>query len=402
MLFWTILRLSFKSLLANRMRTVLAMLGIVIGVASVIAMLAVGTGAQKNIMGRLSAMGTNVLILRSGSTGQRGVNTGTNENLKIQDAMAILEKGTGIASVSPVVQGSVQAKYLNKNSRLTVTGCAITYFKIRNFEIEKGRGFTDQETDAVSRVTVLGPTAAENLFGKEDAIGQQVKLNGINFRVIGITKAKGDQGWFSPDEVAFVPFTTAMKQIMGVTYLREINIEVSDEKQSAKVVEDVTKLMRQRHRLQAAQPDDFNIRNQSEIVETASQFATAIKFLLGSIASISLLVGGIGIMNIMLVTVTERTREIGIRKAIGAKNRDILLQFLIESIALSGLGGLVGILFGVAIVMLLSQIGTFPAILEPNAIIIAVTFSIATGIFFGFYPARRAAALNPIECLRYE
>ena len=371
------------------------MLGIIIGVASVIAMLAVGTGAQNSIMSRMSAMGTNVLIVRSGQANQRGVATGaTQQTLTLANAEAIRENVSGISSVSPVVQDMAQLKRLNKNSRTTVTGCAITYFKIRNFEIEKGRGFTDSECQANSRVAVLGPTTVENLFGTANPIGSLIKVKGLNFRVIGVTKSKGDQGWFSPDDVAFIPYTTAMKQVMGVDYLREIDIEVAEvkgetgngTKSAQKIVDAATSLLRKRHRLMPTEENDFNIRNQAEVIETASQFSSIIKLMLGAIASISLLVGGIGIMNIMLVTVTERTREIGIRKAIGARRRDIMMQFLNESMVLGGIGGAGGILFGVAIVYALRIFGGFSAVVDLQSVLLSSGFSIGIGVFSGFIP----------------
>ncbi|MCX6999118.1 MAG: ABC transporter permease, partial [Candidatus Sumerlaeota bacterium] len=346
MLFWTIIKVALKSLLANKLRTILAMLGIIIGVGAVISMLAMGAGAQKQVMERISAMGTNLLMIRPGQHGSHGVTSGSRQNLTVDDATAIL-KVKGVFQIAPVVQGSAQIKYYNLNSRVAVVGSSPTYFTARNFDIGRGRSFTEGEVDSMMRVAVLGPTTVENLFQDEDPLGQTIKVNGINFNVVGVTKSKGDQGWFNPDDQAIVPYTTAMKQLFGLNYLREIDVQAADGTDLIKLQEDITSLLRQRHRLQPEAQDDFNIRNQAEIIATATNVTQTFTFLLGGIASISLLVGGIGIMNIMLVTVTERTREIGIRKAIGAKNRDIMLQFLIEAIVLSGLGGVIGIALGV-------------------------------------------------------
>ncbi|MBI1289709.1 FtsX-like permease family protein [bacterium] len=403
MLLVTILKVALKSLMANRLRTVLAMLGIVIGVSSVIAMLAIGAGAQTSIMGRINSMGSNLLIVRSGQANQRGVATGINQQtLKVADAEAILASVGGVSAVTPVVQGSVQAKYLNRNSRITMTGGSPTYFKIRNFEIGQGRSFTDREVDSLARVTVIGPTTANDLFGKANPIGQVIKLDGRSFRIIGVTKSKGDQGWFSPDDAAYIPYSTAMALMLGVDYLREIDVELIDGADSATAVTGITQMLRRRHHLSADAENDFNISDQADILKTASTVSSSIKLLLGAIAAISLVVGGIGIMNIMLVTVTERTREIGIRKAIGARRRDIMVQFLVESMALSGIGGVIGILIGASLVLFVNHFFGTTGVIETSAVLLSTGFSFATGIFFGIYPARRAAALDPIECLRYE
>ena len=263
-------------------------------------------------------------------------------------AQAIANEVPDVTMVAPVVQGGVQVKYLNKNTRTTVYGTAITYFAIRNMEIERGRAFTEGEVDRTARVAVIGPTAAKNLFGENDPLDEIVKVNGINFKVIGVTKAKGD-GWLNPDDQIIMPYTTAMKQIFGMDYLREIDVQADAEAALDKVQADVTALLRKRHRLQPDADDDFEIRNMAEIRDSANQVTSTFTYLLGGIAAISLLVGGIGIMNIMLVTVTERTREIGIRKAIGATEGNILAQFLIESVIISGLGGLIGLGLGVGI-----------------------------------------------------
>jgi len=402
MLFWTIIKVALKSLSANKLRTFLAMLGIIIGVGAVISMLAVGAGAQKRVMERIASMGTNLLVVRPGQRGFRGVVSDTSQRLKLADAKAILDQVPNIYQVAPVVRGSSQLKYFDKNTRSNVIGSSITYFPVRNFEIEKGRSFTEGEVKRMARVAVLGPITSENLFEEASPVGETIKIKGINFRIVGITKAKGSRGRHSPDDQVIIPYTTAMKQLFGLDYLHEIDIQATDNAALEKLQEATTALLRRRHRLVEGVPDDFRIRNQAEIVETASEVSRTFTILLGSIAGISLLVGGIGIMNIMLVTVTERTREIGVRKAIGAKNRDILLQFLIEAIVLSGFGGIIGVALGIGAAQMIAKWTEFVTVATPSSILLALSFSAAVGIFFGYYPARRAALLDPIEALRYE
>lgn len=402
MLFWTILRVALRSLAANKLRTLLSMLGIIIGVGAVISMLALGTGAQKQVLEGIQSMGTNLLIVRSGQAGMRGVSMGTQDSLTLDDAEVLLRKLSAVQAVSPVVGGSVQMKFLNHNVRTNITGAALTYFDIRNFPIEKGRIFQESEVNQHARVAVIGPVTAENLFGIQDPIGKTMKLKGINFQIVGVLKSKGDQGYFNPDDQAIIPYTTAMKQVLGLEYVREIDLQIDPKADINLAQEEATALLRKSHRLQPDTPDDFNIRNQAEFIETASSFSRVFTILLGGIASISLLVGGIGIMNIMLVTVTERTREIGVRKAIGARNRDILLQFLLESMLLSCTGGLIGVLLGLGLALLISRFSQFATVVEPTSVLLAFAFAAGVGVFFGFYPARRAASLDPIEALRYE
>jgi len=401
MLFWTILKVGIKSLLANKLRSILAMLGIIIGVSAVIAMLAMGSGAQKQIMDRFTAMGTNLLTISPGQRGSHGVVSGTQQNLTLEDALAIVNEVKDVTMVAPGVQGSVQLKYLNKNTRTTVYGTAITYFAIRNMEIERGRSFSEGEVERTGRVAVIGPTAAKNVFGENDPLSETVKVNGINFKIIGITKAKGD-GWGSPDDRLIIPYTTAMQQIFGIDYLRGIDVQADAEAALDKVQADVTALLRKMHRLQPGIEDDFEIRNMAEIRDSANQVTSTFKYLLGGIAAISLLVGGIGIMNIMLVTVTERTREIGIRKAIGATEGNILAQFLAESVIISGLGGMIGLALGVGISKMIPRFSPMSTVVDWSSAILAIAVAGSIGIFFGFYPAWRAARLDPIEALRHE
>ncbi|MHC4913864.1 MAG: ABC transporter permease [Planctomycetota bacterium] len=403
MLFWTIVKVALKTLLANKLRSFLAMLGIIIGVGAVISMLALAAGARSQVMSRITSMGTNLLVIRPGQRRRRGVRSGSYQNLKLEDAEAIVREVPGVAEVAPVVMGGAQLKYYGRNTSCSVVGTSITYFPIRSFEVEKGRCFTEVESERLARVAVLGPATADALFGESDPLGEIFKLKGINFRVIGVLKSKGDQGWFNPDDQALVPYSTAMKQLFGTDHLREIDIRAEDGADLDAVVAGTTALLRRRHRLAPEEDDDFHIRNQAELLEMASTVLRTFTILLGSIAGISLLVGGIGIMNIMLVTVAERTREIGVRKAIGARDRDILGQFLFESILLSGLGGVLGIGFGVGIARLISWASKdFITVVEPLSVILALSVSAAVGIFFGFYPALRASWLDPIEALRYE
>jgi len=330
------------------------------------------------------------------------VRTGTEQNLTVEDAKAILNEVPGVEQVAPVVSGRSQMKYFENNTNTSVMGVAVTYLPLRNFEIEKGRLFTNGEEERMARVIILGPQTATDLMGTEDPIGATIKVNGVNFEVIGVTKAKGDQGWFNPDDNAFVPYTTAMKQMFGQDYLREICVKCENQEDLNTVNDAIIELIRKRHRTEPGMPSDIEIRNQADMINTANEVTGTFTILLGAVASISLLVGGIGIMNIMLVTVTERTREIGIRKAIGAKDRDILRQFLFEAILMSAIGGVIGVGAGVGTAKALSAMTNFITVVEAENVIMAMLFSAAVGIFFGYYPARRAAKLNPIDALRYE
>ena len=402
MLFWMIVKVAFKSLLANKLRSILAMLGIIIGVAAVIAMLAIGTGAKQQILDRISAMGTNLLIVRPSQRGTAGVMSGTQLNLTEEDAKQILEKIDHIHALTPVVGRNQQVKYMHENTNTQILGCTPTYLPIRDFEIDRGKCFTDFDVDHWSRVCLLGPVTATNLFGFSDPLGQTVKINGINFKVLGVLKPKGDQGWFNPDDQVLVPYTVDMHILMGVDYLREVDIQCEVGTDLDAVQTDLYELMRHRHKIQPGAPDDVMIQNQAQFVDAFSATATTFTILLGTVGGIALFVGGIGIMNIMLVTVTERTREIGIRKAIGAREFDILSQFLIEAILISGLGGLTGMGLGIGAAWIVGKFSPFPTIVRFYSIVLALFFSAAVGIFFGFYPATRAAKLDPIEALRYE
>lgn len=402
MLTWTLIKIACKSLLANSLRTFLAMLGIIIGVGAVISMLALGSGAKAQVMGRVTAMGTNLLVVRPGGDYRGGVRSESNKSLKLADAEAILRELPQVEAVAPLVMGRAQVKYFNHNMNTTITGAPMTYLSIRAFEVDQGQGFSALEDEHVARVALLGANAAELLFADQNPVGEIVRIKNVNFRVIGVLKAKGDQGWFNPDDMVVIPFATAMKQILGQDHLSEIDIKLAPDADAGFVEERIAAILRANHRLLPEVEDDFHVRNQTELVEMASSFTRTFSLLLGGIASISLIVGGIGIMNIMLVTVTERTREIGVRKAIGAREWDILRQFLLESILISGVGGILGIGLGFGVSWVFSQFTDFTMLIEGRSIVLALAVSASVGIFFGYYPARRAAQLNPIEALRYE
>ncbi len=408
MMMWMLAKVGIKSLLANKLRSFLAVLGIIIGVGAVISMLALGAGTRDAIMSRVSSMGTNLLIVRPGQAGRRGIMSGMVQTMTLDDALAVAREVPGVRLVSPVVSGSLQLKYFNKNTQTSTFGVGPAYLTVRNFEMDHGRFFTDIEVERMARVAVLGSTTAEKLFGKDEPVGETIKVKGVNYQVVGILKAKGDQGWSNPDDQALIPVTTAMKQVLGVEKLREIDVLTEElEGGNAAVVEGITQLLRRRHRLAADAENDFNIADQAEMISMATSFGTTMSVLLGSLGGISLLVGGIGIMNIMLVTVAERTREIGLRKAIGARERDILNQFLFESVLVSGCGGVIGVVMGVGVALLIPLLAQmsgveFKTLIELNSILIALGVSVAVGVFFGYYPAMRAARLDPVEALRYE
>ncbi|HPO12155.1 MAG TPA: ABC transporter permease [Candidatus Hydrogenedentes bacterium] len=402
MYFLIVLKVALKSLWANKLRSFLAVLGVIIGVGAVIAMLAIGAGTKNEVVGRLKSMGTDLLMIRPGQRGMGGVRSEARRNLKKEDAEAILAEIPNVLAVAPVVQGRCQVKYYENNSAINVLGTVSTYFRARNYELDRGRLFTDNEAEGMARVAIIGPTTVKNLMVQDEPLGATIKVKGLNFKVIGITKPKGDQGWFDPDDQVIIPYTTAMQQVLGTDHFNEVDVQGVSGADLTKIQDDITELLRRRHRLQPEDDNDFNIGNQAEILETLSTVTRALTILLGSVGAISLIVGGIGIMNIMLVTVTERTREIGVRKAIGAKDRDILRQFLFEAMFMSCLGGLIGVFSGIGVAKTIGAFTQFSTFIQPQSVIIAMTFAAAVGIFFGYYPAYRAARLNPIDALRYE
>jgi putative ABC transport system permease protein len=390
------------------MRTFLTALGIIIGVGAVISMVSIGEGAKRGVEERFSAMGTNLLFVSPGSRSRGGVHTGSGGfiTLKPEDAEVIERQCSAVKYTSPSVSTRAQVVYSNKNWNTSIQGTGARYPEIRNWEIEVGTYFDESQVKAGAKVCVLGSEVKKNLFEDEDAVGKVIRIKKIPFRVLGVLKSKGESGgWFNRDDMITIPYTSAMKRLMGVDYISSIDIQAVSMARTKEAQGQIEELLRIRHKIAPGAEDDFQVRNMSEIAEGAAQATGIMTILLGSIASISLLVGGIGIMNIMLVSVTERIREIGIRMAVGAREKDILLQFLTEAVVLSVLGGLIGIFFGVGLSKVLKYISIFSQFktaVSIQAIVMAFAFSASVGIFFGFYPARKASRLDPIEALRYE
>jgi putative ABC transport system permease protein len=402
------LRLALRALMVNKMRSSLTMLGIIIGVSAVIAMIAVGSGAKARIAEQIASMGSNLIIVLSGSSTSGGIRygSGTVPTLTAEDAKAIQTEIPSVKYVAPNLTGIAQVVFGNQNWSTVIYGTTPELLEIRDWPLVSGRPFTQQDIDGATKVCLLGKTVADNLFGGIDPIGQVVRIKKVPFTVIGVLAPKGQSTWGQDqDDMIFVPLTTAQKRLFGMQFpgmVRSIAVQAREPEVMKEVENQVTALLRQRHRLQQNQENDFSVRNLTEVMSSAEQSAGVMSLLLGAIASISLIVGGIGIMNIMLVSVTERTREIGIRIAVGAKGRDILLQFLIESLVLSLIGGTVGIGIGIAGTLVLATFTQWPTLFSIDAILLAFLFSGSVGVFFGFYPARKASMLNPIEALRYE
>ena len=394
---------ALRAMAANKLRSCLSMLCILIGVGAVIAMLAVGQGAQKAIESRISGLGSNLLSMRPEGRNVGGVRgaSGSVSRLNDGDVKAIAAL-PGVLRVEGNVQGNEQVVYGDKNANTQVTGVTPLYESMRNSKPYWGRFFTDAENRDQARVALIGTTVAEKLFGAEDPVDKQIRVGRASFRVIGVLPKKGSGGFRDQDDVVLVPLVTAQKRIFGQPYLQTINIECESPEAIAQVLEDVQVLMRRRHRLPDFREDDFSIRNMAELQAALTGTTQTFSLLLGIVAGISLLVGGIGIMNIMLVSVSERTREIGLRKAVGAPRQAILSQFLIEAAVLSTVGGVAGILLGVSVSLILSKFAGWAAIVRPDAVLLAFVFSAGVGIIFGFWPARKASLLSPIEALRYE
>ncbi len=397
------IRQAVHAIVSHKMRSVLSMLGILIGVVAVIAMLAVGQGAKESIAQRLASLGSNLLSVRPGSHRHHGValEAGAVTRFTIRDADAIA-KLPEVKRVSPSVRGRAQVVYGNKNWNTVVQGTGVDYPEMRAAVPTIGRFFTEEELRMREKVVLLGTTVVKELFGDTNPIGTIVKMNRITFRVIGIVPEKGAGGWHDQDDNVVIPITTAMYRVLGKQYIDDINVEVRDAGLMEEVQESISALIRKRHRIKDEDEESFEIRNMAEIQEVVESTTKTMSLLLGSIAAISLLVGGIGIMNIMLVSVTERTREIGLRKAIGGRAKDIMTQFLIESVVMTFSGGIIGIIFGIGIAVLLSTVADWTTKVSVSSVILATTFSIVVGLIFGLWPARQAARLNPIEALRYE
>jgi len=405
MRYLAIIKIAFRALRRNKMRTVLTMLGIIIGVGAVIAMVALGRGAKALVEARIAALGQNVIQIFSGSINRGGVFTGFGGagTLTVEDALAIQNEVPGVAAVSPEVRSGAQISAGENNWSTQVMGEGVDYLIIRQWDIADGAMFNEADVRSAAKVCVLGKTTADRLFPGEDPVGKTIRIKNVPVKVLGVLKAKGSSMFGQDqDDTVIVPYTTGMKRFAGVTTLRSITAQAASAGQLLDVQNGITELLRQRHRIQPGRDDDFIIRNQQEITEAQTATTETMTALLAGVAIISLIVGGIGIMNIMLVSVTERTREIGIRMAVGARGRDILLQFLIEAVTLSSIGGLLGIAMGTGGAKIITIIKKWPTQVSVESIVIAFIFSAAVGIFFGFYPARKASKLDPIDALRYE
>ncbi|HEY8507422.1 MAG TPA: ABC transporter permease [Steroidobacteraceae bacterium] len=402
-----LIKVAVQSILKNKMRTFLTMLGIVIGVAAVIVMVAVGYGAQTTIARQISSLGTNMIIVMPGASTAGGVSqgAGTFNRLTLADAEKLMREATLLAGVSPVVFTRAQAIGGVGNWRTIINGVSPGYQTIRDWDVTSGTFFTESDVRGMRKVAVLGKTVADNLFPDMDPVGQQIQLRDTPFTVIGVLAPKGQiggGGGMDNDDVILVPYTTAQNRLSGWSRIGQIVASAYSPEEIPAAQEEIRSILREAHRLGDTEDDDFTIRNQDELAAAAQSTTKVMTWLLAAIASISLLVGGIGIMNIMLVSVTERTREIGIRMAIGARGSDVLTQFLVESVAISLVGGLIGLVLGFAGAALVGRLTGWNTVTPPEAVLLAVGFSAAVGVFFGFYPARQAAALNPIQALRYE
>ena len=405
MLFSESVQIAVTALLGNKLRSILTMLGIIIGVGAVIAMISIGMGVKQNVTNSIASLGSNMLIVMPGSTNKGGVRSaaGSSQKLKYEDAEAIKKKIKNIDYVSPTLNGSYQIVNGHENWNSSVYGVTPEYLKIRDLTIGTGSFITQNDLNSRNRVAVIGTTVATNLFESENPVGKNIRINNQPYKVIGVIESKGQSSMGQDqDDVVIIPLTTAQERLMGITYIRSINIQVSSADKIESVQGQVETLLRQRHHIVGDKEDDFTVRNLTSLMETMTSTTTMLTLFLGSIAAISLLVGGIGIMNIMMVSVTERTREIGIRKALGATFKNIMMQFLIESVVIGVIGGLLGVAVGVGIALAIAKTGLFQTVITAAPILISFSFSVGIGLFFGIYPARKAARLDPIEALRYE
>ena len=402
-----IIRIAFRALMRNKMRAALTMLGIIIGVSAVIAMVSIGQGAQASVQAQINSMGTNLLFVSAGAQNVGGVRSGAGDSgtntLTVEDLEAIRREVPSVAMVSPVINARSQLVAGNQNWNAPVQGVSEQFPDIRKWSVQSGVFFSEGDVRTAARVIVLGQTIADNLFQGVDPVGQTVRVMNLPFQVVGVMARKGqDPQGRDQDDTAFAPYTAVQKKLLGTTRVQVAYVSAISPEATYTAQAQITDLLRQRHKLSLNEPNDFTVRNMTDVAEAANETNSIMTLLLGSIAGVSLLVGGIGIMNIMLVSVTERTREIGIRMAIGARASAVRTQFLIESIVLSLTGGLAGILLGVVASIIIPMMLGWPTLVSAAAIIGSAIFSAAVGIFFGYYPARKAAGLDPIEALRYE
>jgi len=399
------IKIALNALKRNKFRAFLTMLGIIIGVASVIVMLAIGQGSKKSIQDQMSGMGTNLIFAMPGAEQKGGVRMGNSDakSMKLTDVDAIEKNCPAISDVSPEVRSSGQAVVGNQNWPTSIYGVNNKYFNIRKYTIGSGRSFTENEIQTYAKVCLVGKTIVENLFGNTDPIGQSIRFKNIPLLIIGVLGEKGENGMGQDqDDLIMAPYTTVQKRILAITHIQSIAASAASESQNEAAIEQITASLRHSHKLKDGAEDDFQVRSQSEMVQMFSSISNIMTILLGAISGISLLVGGIGIMNIMYVSVTERTREIGLRLSVGGRGNDILLQFLVESILLSVFGGVIGITLGIVATQVMSSIMSWPVVITTLSVIMSFLVCSAIGIFFGWYPARKAASLNPIDALRYE
>ena len=406
-LLWT-LRIAVRALQSNKMRSSLTMLGVIIGVGAVIAMLAVGTGASQRISSQIQSIGSNLLIILPGSTTSGGarMGAGTEPTLTLRDSDAIKKECPAVAAAAPMLGGVAQVVVGHTNWSTGIQGTTPDVLIVRNWPLESGRAFTDADVRSATKTCLLGVTVADNLFGSESPVGETVRIKNIPFKVLGVLAPKGQSAvGQDQDDVVYVPVTTAQKRLFGTSFpgmVRTIMVEARSLEEMSAAQQQIEALLRQRHHLGTRQEDDFTVRNLTQFLQAAEQSSRVMTLLLGAIASVSLLVGGIGIMNIMLVSVTERTREIGIRMAVGAKTRAIRMQFIAEALTLSMIGGVAGILAGVGVSMVISALAGWTTVISIASVVMAFGFSVLVGIFFGYYPAYKASLLDPILALRYE
>lgn len=400
-----VLKIAMRALARNKGRSALTMLGIIIGVASVIAMVGLGQGAQRQVQQQIESMGTNMLIISAGSQRTGGVRAGagTSMTLTTDDLDAIVREAPSVSAISPSVSVPVTLVFGNGNWSTRAEGVAPSNLAIRNRSVGSGEFFTDADVRTAARVAVVGETVARELFAGGDPVGQTIRVRNLPFRVVGVLTPKGQTQWGQDqDDTVLIPYTTAMKKLLSTQYVTQAYVSATSAQATFEAESQIGAILRQRHNIRAGQEDDFNVRNLTDVAESAEATTRVMTMLLGSIAGVSLLVGGIGIMNIMLVSVTERTREIGIRMAVGAKSKHVRTQFLLESLVLGLAGGIVGIVLGVAIAGVTSHVFGWPVITSPTAVVVSALFSMMIGVFFGYYPARKAAALDPIDALRFE